>query len=77
MCTLVGMAERKGKPLSDADKVARDRAEKALKEAKTEQAGEEAGLSTHKATSSRSRRLRRSRKPRNGRPGAGDERLCV
>jgi hypothetical protein len=37
------MAERKGKPLSDAEKAARDRAEKALKEEKTEQAGEEAG----------------------------------
>jgi hypothetical protein len=43
MCTLIGMAERKGKPLSDAEKVERDRTEKALKKAKTEQAGEEAG----------------------------------
>jgi hypothetical protein len=43
MCTLVGMAERKGKPLSDAERAARDRVEKALKKAKTEQAGEEAG----------------------------------
>ena len=43
MCTLVGMAGRKGKPLSDAEKAERDRAEKALKEAKTEQTGEEAG----------------------------------
>jgi hypothetical protein len=43
MCTLVGMAERKGKPLFDADKAARDRAEKTLKETKTEQVGEEAG----------------------------------
>jgi hypothetical protein len=46
MCTLDGMAKRKpdeGKPLSHADKAARDRTEKALKKAKTEQAGEEAG----------------------------------
>jgi hypothetical protein len=43
MCTLVGVAERKGKPLSDVEKAARDRAEKALKKAKTEQVGEEAG----------------------------------
>jgi hypothetical protein len=46
MCTLVGMAKRKpdeGESLSDADKVARDRAEKALKKTKTEQVGEEAG----------------------------------
>ena len=43
MCTLVGMAERKGKPLSDAERAERDRTEKALKEAKTEQVGEEAG----------------------------------
>jgi hypothetical protein len=46
MCTLVGMAERKpdeGESLSDAEKAARDRAEKALKKEKTEQAGEEAG----------------------------------
>jgi hypothetical protein len=43
MCTLVGMAEREGKPLSDAERAERDRTEKALKETKTEQAGEEAG----------------------------------
>jgi hypothetical protein len=43
MCTLVGVAERKGKPLSDAEKVARDHTEKELKKVKTEQAGEEAG----------------------------------
>jgi hypothetical protein len=43
MCTLVGMGKRKGKPLSDAEKVARDRAEKALKKVKREQVGEEAG----------------------------------
>jgi non-canonical (house-cleaning) NTP pyrophosphatase len=46
MCTLVGMAKRKpdeGKPLSDAERAARDRAEKALKKVKTEQVGEEAG----------------------------------
>jgi hypothetical protein len=42
MCTLVGMAERKGKPLSDAERTERDRAEKALKVAKTEQVGDEA-----------------------------------
>jgi hypothetical protein len=43
MCTLVVMAERKGKPLSDAERAERDRTEKALKEARTEQVGEEAG----------------------------------
>jgi hypothetical protein len=40
------MAERKpdeGKPLSGAEKAARDRTEKALKKAKREQVGEEAG----------------------------------
>jgi hypothetical protein len=37
------MAKRKGKPLSDAEKADRDRAEKALRRAKTEQVGEEAG----------------------------------
>jgi hypothetical protein len=43
MCTLVGMAERKGKPLSDSEKAERDRTEKALKKTRTEQVGEEAG----------------------------------
>jgi hypothetical protein len=43
MCTLVGMADRKGKPLSDAEKAERDHTEKGLKKVKTEQAGEEAG----------------------------------
>ncbi len=47
MCTLVGMAERKpgdeGESMSDAEKAERDHTEKALKKAKTEQAGEEAG----------------------------------
>ena len=46
MCTLVGMAKRKpdeGEPLSESNKAERDRAKKALKKAKTEQAGEEAG----------------------------------
>jgi hypothetical protein len=43
MCTLVGMAERKGKPLSDAERAERDRTQKALKKVKREQAGEEAG----------------------------------
>jgi non-canonical (house-cleaning) NTP pyrophosphatase len=46
MCTLAVMAKRKpdeGKPMSDAEKAARDRAQKALKKAKTEQVGEEAG----------------------------------
>jgi hypothetical protein len=37
------MVKRKGKPLSDAEKAARDRTEKALKKVKREQAGEEAG----------------------------------
>ena len=43
MCTLVGMGKRKGKPLSDAERADRDRAEKALKKVKREQVGEEAG----------------------------------
>jgi hypothetical protein len=43
MCTLVGMAKQKGNPLSAAEKVARDRAEKELKKVKREQVGEEAG----------------------------------